>query len=133
MNIHEIREKIKQPSFYEPVAFIFIFILISLTSFGLGRLSIQGGETGDGGVTIVLADGSLVPKENLLSNTAPSKSAQIIKSVHSAGSVFASKNGSTYYFESCGSSSRIKEENKVWFNSETAAQNAGYRLAKVCE
>jgi hypothetical protein len=134
MNIHEIREKIKQPRVYEPIAFIFIFTLISLASFGLGRLSMNGTPMGDGGVTILMPDGSLVQKEKLLSNiSSDSTQKTTAQSVATDGSVFASKNGSTYYFVSCGSSSRIKEENKVWFQSDTAAQNAGYHLAKACE
>ncbi len=133
MNIHEIREKIKQPSFYEPVASFFIFILISLGCFGLGRLSAIGFTEGDGGVTIITADRSLVSNQKLLPNSEPILSSEITKSTHTSENVFASKNGTTYYFESCGSGSRIKEENKVWFDTESVAQSAGYRLAKVCQ
>jgi hypothetical protein len=133
MNIPEIREKIKRPGFYEPIAFVFIFILISLASFGLGRLSVQEQKTGDGGVTIIMPDGSIAEKQKLLPNMVTNTVVKETKSTHGEGAVFASKNGTTYYFESCGSSSRIKEENKVWFDTENRAQEAGYHLAKACE
>lgn len=132
MNIPEIREKIKQQRLYEPIALIFIFILISLASFGLGHLSAAGTLKEGGGVTIIMPDGSIANNQDLLPYK--NESAQKSESGGTAtGTIFASKNGSTYYFSSCGSSSRIKEENKIWFTDETAAQSAGYRLAKACE
>lgn len=43
------------------------------------------------------------------------------------GSMFvASKNGTKYYIEGKGYSSRIKEENKVFFNTKEEAEKAGY-------
>lgn len=45
--------------------------------------------------------------------------------------VYASSKGSKYYLANCKSS--IKEENKIYFNTETDAQNAGYQLSKSCE
>lgn len=45
--------------------------------------------------------------------------------------VYASSKGSKYYLSNCKSS--IKEENKVYFNTEIEAQNAGYQLSKSCE
>lgn len=134
MNIPEILKKIKQPRIYEPVAFVSIFILISLTSFGFGRLSVIGIDQGDGGVVIQLPDGTIANNDYLLSNQTPITTVSLsTNSQHGAQSVFASRNGSTFYFESCGSGSRIKEENKIWFNTASEAQAAGYRIAKACE
>lgn len=45
--------------------------------------------------------------------------------------VYASSKGSKYYLSNCKSS--IKEENKVYFDTEAEAQNAGYQLSKSCE
>jgi DNA/RNA endonuclease YhcR with UshA esterase domain len=79
-----------------------------------------------------MPDGSIANNQDLLPYK--NESAQKSESGGTAtDTIFASKNGSTYYFSSCGSSSRIKEENKIWFTDETAAQSAGYRLAKACE
>lgn len=44
--------------------------------------------------------------------------------------IYASSKGSKYYLPNCKSS--IKEENKIYFNTELDAQNAGYQLSKSC-
>ncbi len=45
----------------------------------------------------------------------------------------ASKNGTKYYPADCGSVNRIKDENKVYFNSTSAAETAGYSLSATCK
>lgn len=45
--------------------------------------------------------------------------------------IYASSKGSKYYLANCKSS--IKEENKIYFNTEIEAQNSGYSLAKTCK
>lgn len=49
------------------------------------------------------------------------------------GSVVGSKNGSKYHLPRCPGAAAIKEENKVWFASESAAQAAGYTRAGNCK
>lgn len=49
------------------------------------------------------------------------------------GQVVASKTGKAYYLPWCGGVKRIKDENKVWFDSAQAAQAAGYIPAKNCK
>jgi len=49
------------------------------------------------------------------------------------GSFVASKSGTKYFPVDCGSSNTIKEENKVFFSSASAAETAGYELAKNCQ
>jgi hypothetical protein len=44
----------------------------------------------------------------------------------------ASKNGKLYYRVGCGSSSRIKEENKVFFDSMQSAEQAGFQASESC-
>jgi len=38
-----------------------------------------------------------------------------------------------YHFTWCASANKIKEENKVWFNTEAEAIAAGYSLAGNCQ
>lgn len=45
----------------------------------------------------------------------------------------ASKNGSVYHLPWCSGAKRIKDENKVWFESKVAAEAAGYRPASNCK
>ncbi|MBU1177672.1 hypothetical protein KJ903_00465 [Patescibacteria group bacterium] len=49
------------------------------------------------------------------------------------GDYVASKNGSKYYLISCSGANRIKEENKVWFDSAEEAKAEGYEPAKNCQ
>lgn len=46
--------------------------------------------------------------------------------------IFASKNGTKYYYVWCSGSSRIKEENKVWFKDKEEAIARGYERAQNC-
>ena len=45
--------------------------------------------------------------------------------------IYASKRGTKYYYFNCKST--IKEENKIFFESEEMAERAGYSLAKACQ
>lgn len=49
------------------------------------------------------------------------------------GSVVGSKNGSKYHLPRCSGANAIKEENKIWFASEAAAEAAGYTRAGNCK
>ncbi len=48
------------------------------------------------------------------------------------GKYVASKNGTKYYLPSCSGANRIKEENKVYFDSVEEAQAAGLEPAANC-
>lgn len=48
----------------------------------------------------------------------------------SNSTIFASKSGSKYYYSWC--KSRVKEENRVFFDSSEEAREAGYEKAKNC-
>lgn len=47
--------------------------------------------------------------------------------------VVVSKNSDKYHFTWCGGAKQIKAENQIWFDNETAAQQAGYTLAGNCQ
>lgn len=49
------------------------------------------------------------------------------------GLYVASKNGAKYHLPTCSGAKRIKEENKIWFNSKQEAEKAGYEPAKNCK
>lgn len=48
------------------------------------------------------------------------------------GDIVASKNGTKYYKTTCSGAKRIKEENKVYFQTVDDAVMAGYGEAKGC-
>lgn len=47
--------------------------------------------------------------------------------------VVASINSDKYHFKRCSSAGRIKEENKIFFNSSQEAEEAGFVLAGNCQ
>ena len=94
------------------VAMVAIILCVGLSAFGLGRLS--NFETQRPAVqrfTASVYDG--VP-------------------LRAGGKVVASKSGTKYHFPWCSSAQTMKEENKVWFDSEEAARRAGYTPAANC-
>lgn len=48
------------------------------------------------------------------------------------GEFVASKTGTKYYPKDCGSISRIKEENRIYFATEKEAQDKGYARTESC-
>lgn len=78
-------------------------------------------------------------QESLVRETTnPAKSSDISASSKeepkkSRGLYVASKNGAKYHLPTCSSAKRIKEENKIWFNSKQEAEKAGYEPAKNCK
>jgi hypothetical protein len=47
--------------------------------------------------------------------------------------VSKSSTSKKYHYSWCTSGSKIKEENKIWFDTEQAAQASGYTLAGNCQ
>jgi len=112
---------------------ILTIILVAFASFGLGRLSkveerafpvrventaaaLQGSPANEAGV------GEL-SQTKTLSEKAPLQE----------GAYVASKTGKKYHLPWCSGAQRIKEENKVWFDSKEAAEQAGYTPAANCK
>lgn len=93
---------------------ILIIVLTATASFGLGRLSIKEKYREENVATII------VPKLDEL---------KIDKSLYK---FVASKNGTKYYPINCKSVSRIKEENKIYFESAEEAEKGGLELTTSC-
>ncbi len=111
------------------IFFAFVVFCIGIIGFGLGRLSfIMPKKTQ---IQLLDAPESQFQK----TETVPSKQGRACESGGACAvdeqRIIASKNGTTYYFPWCSNS--IKEENKIYFQSEDGAQSSGYRLAKNCE
>lgn len=112
-----------------------IIMLASITSFGLGRLSvilpiktpirIEGIATIEGAVTnnSVGATSSDLP---------PFRDTHAKNVSMEQGKYVASKNGTAYHYSWCIGAQRIKNENKIWFSSKEDAEKAGYKPAGNC-
>ncbi len=47
--------------------------------------------------------------------------------------IIASKSGTKYYFSYCSGVKRIKNENRIYFSTKSAAERAGYTIAANCK
>lgn len=104
-----------------------IVVLVGVGAFGLGRLSVEPHKT----PLRVLYPGATVvePLENL---AAIAEAASFPDDARGVGNVVASKNGTKYYLTTCSGANRIKQENRVYFDSIEAARAAGYEPAANC-
>lgn len=96
---------------------ILTIILVAFASFGLGRLSMR--EEGKFPVQ-VLGGNEILKSPNLIKETSQEKN------------FVASKNGKKYFLEWCSGASTISPQNKITFNSEEEAKQAGYTPAVNC-
>ena len=108
---------------------VIIVILVGLASFELGRLSKQSSGSGikilyenQSGNVESSVDGGIenIPKTLLSTDT-------------SDKNFFASSKGKKYYSVGCSAGKTIKQENRVYFNSSTEAESAGYTLSSTCK
>lgn len=100
-------------------------ILVAFLSFGLGRLSKI--EESKVPITIESAGASVLNTQNIGNNP------QLGSEASKLGVIVASKNGTKYHFPWCSGALRIKDENKIWFESEDEAKSAGYGPASNCK
>ncbi len=141
MSIQESASKIK--TFFgsdngRDLATILIVILVGIVGFSLGRLSITEKP---GEVTIKLPDNSTMTANAYTgvysknTGTSTTQTASAINAINGAngGAYVASKNGTKYYLTSCSGANRIKDENKIWFNSTSEAESAGYSKSTTCK
>jgi hypothetical protein len=101
-----------------------LVILVGLSSFGLGRLSVEDDKSESVRITTTnLSTAAGVPYGG--DNTT--------QAVGQTGQLVASRNGSKYHYPWCLGAGRMKEENKIWFDSIEAARKAGYTPAANCK
>lgn len=103
---------------------VILIFLVGLSSFGLGKISSL--EKRKVPISILNAQESIY--------VSVSESIQIDKKENTTekGIVVASKSGTKYYYPWCSGVVRIKEENKVWFNSIEEARSRGLTPASGC-
>jgi len=107
-----------------------IIFLVGLGGFGLGRLSVLWPKKEP--IEITTPDAHSTMYEEVRKDSSPvSQTAAIATS--SQGKYVASKNGTVYHFPWCPGALKIKENNKVWFNTKEEAEKAGYKPAGNCE
>jgi hypothetical protein len=124
-SIKQVWEKIKGfvHEMKEELLVCFIIILVGISAFGLGKLSVYSSQ--DDEVRIL----------SQYTNTAAAVEStgldQIQKSVN--GEVVASKSGKKYHYPWCAGAKQISEKNKITFNTIEGARAAGYTPAANCK
>ncbi len=129
MNIQEYKRKIKyfiRKTASDEIYTISLIILVGFGGFGLGRLSVTV-ESKEPVRIIQNNDAAAVLSSTHRAQDTPTPSVAL------EGKYVASKSGTKYHFPWCGSASRIKEANRVWFDSKEDAQRAGYSPASNCK
>lgn len=136
MNIPEVIDQFKGtlrrvPEEYITVA---ILVLVALTSFGLGRLSVL--EPGREPVRIISPEQTNKPRVvgelPSSSQMVGTKDAAVLSNAMEGGEVVASKNGTKYHLPWCSGAKRITAANKITFETAQEAEKAGYTPAANC-
>ncbi|MEK9148267.1 MAG: Ada metal-binding domain-containing protein [Patescibacteria group bacterium] len=105
-----------------------LVFLVSVASFGLGRLSVIWPEKEP--IRIENQELGIMNQESGSNISNPNSSSVIPNST--AGRFVASRNGSAYHLPECPGAKQIKEENKIWFATAEEARAAGYKPAGNC-
>lgn len=108
-----------------------LVFLVSIASFGLGRLSAIWPE--EEPITIENYESGSMNQESKAAATASNATPDSVSQIpNSQGAYVASKSGSVYHFPECPGAKQIKEENKIRFETVEEARAAGYRPAANC-
>ena len=89
-------------------------IIITISSFGMGRLS----ALQEARAPVSVYEASMDARPRMM---AP------------GGLLVAADSGNVYYYPWCAGAQKIDPTKQRWFSSEAAAQDAGYRPAKNCK
>jgi hypothetical protein len=107
---------------------VVLFITVSLTAFGLGRLAERAVHQTDEAIV------KSSPTNVIFTNTtAENKEAASSEAASEEEQYVASKSGTKYHYPWCPGAKQMKEENKIYFDSRPAAEAAGYTPAANCK
>lgn len=114
--------------------FVVSAILIAGSAYFIGN--IQANDSQKSEIQIVYPD-AIAIKSSINSNVTEPTSVQEgsnVKEVQKADAkIVASKNGKRYYYANCGGINRIKQENRIYFNTKEEAEVKGLTLASGCK
>jgi len=103
-----------------------LILFIGITSFGLGRWSVDDSVAANQPASIVFSDTS---NFTIIDD---SKNKPKPKQTADTGQFVGSVNSDKYHLPYCSGAKRIKESNRVWFASKADAAAAGYTPAGNC-
>jgi hypothetical protein len=103
-------------------------VIVAILGMSLMSKGGKGNESMAGSVSPKAAVSGAVQTVDVVGSIESASSSGI-----QSGSFVASKQGKKYFPSDCGSAKTIKEENRVYFGSETEAQQAGYERTATCK
>ncbi len=111
-----------------------VLVLVGIVSFGLGRLSNQDDQ-------VMLAQSAAVshisdtngPQALVAPQATTSEVLPTLVPATSTAPFIASKSGTKYHKVTCPGAKTIKDSNKIYFQSESDAEAAGYSRAANCK
>lgn len=111
-----------------------VIFLTGLGSFGLGRLSAVMPQKPSLAITGAEIDAGVASQSKGTDEIATSAAGRAIKdhAISAAGKYVASKSGAAYHLPWCPGALRIKESNKIWFQTKEEAAAKGYKPAGNC-
>ncbi len=109
---------------------VIIIILVGTASYGLGKISSY--EKNKVPISVLKTKEYMYSTVSESASSTETKSQNFETASNASRVVVASKSGTKYYYSWCTGVSRIKEENKVWFNSIEEARSAGLTPASNC-
>ena len=105
-----------------------IIFLVGMASFGLGRLSVLWPRKEP--ITVTSSQDTILENYATDSTTTSQKSPAGVSTF--MGKYVASRSGKYYHFPWCPGALKIKEENKIWFQTKEEAESGGLKPAGNC-
>jgi len=107
---------------------------VGIMSFGLGRLSVEGGPIQEGSQSQIALISSALPTPQATTSATSSVplTLTVTKPVPESAPYVGSKSGTKYHLTTCAGAKRIKPENQIYFNTPKEAEAAGYSKAANC-
>ena len=109
-----------------------LIFFVGLSSFGLGRLSALWPKKEPITIQKSLESASQISPVANSPQTGAILNPAVQNQYSVQGKYVASKNGGSYHFPWCSGAQRIKEENKIWFQTKEEAEKRGYKPAANC-
>ena len=134
MRLPNIRQKIKDlPDLPKDIFILLLIFLVGTGAFLLGQYSVY--EEKKGGELRIIEESH--PNSLSMLVSPESLSARVTKEdttpTSPLGMYVGSRSGTTYHLPWCTGAKRIKEENRIWFNSREDAVKKGYKPATNCK
>lgn len=105
-----------RPDFRDILPYLVIIILVGVSSYMLGRISILE--------TSVRSEAQIISATDIRDG--------VDRNQVRANVYVASKSGSVYHYRWCKSAESIKEGNRIYFETQQEAEAEGYRPSKQC-